>query len=71
MEVGTTLRGLLEDSDPPPQALADALLAQAIQLDDHRPVDDMSVVVLRVMLQAGDQVRRMSVRIPINIKNGR
>ena len=71
MDVGTTLRGLLEDSDPSPQVVADALLAQAMQLDDHRPADDMSVVVMRVMPRDGDNVRRMTVRLPINIKNGR
>jgi len=70
MDVETTLRGLLEDSDPAPQALADALLAQAMHLDDNRPVDDISVVVLRVVTHSGDDVRRMSVRVPINIKNG-
>jgi serine phosphatase RsbU (regulator of sigma subunit) len=71
MDVGTTLRGLLEDSDPSPQVVADALLAQAMQLDDHRPVDDISVVVMRVMPRNGDDVRRMAVRVPINVKNGR
>lgn len=67
MEVGTTLVGLLEDENPAPQEIADALLAQAIQLDDGRPADDMSVVVLRVMQRKGDDVRRMSVRLPINL----
>jgi len=50
--------------------VADALLAQAMQLDDHRPADDISVVVMRVMPRNGDNVRRMAVRVPINIKNG-
>src|SRR5512133_263814 len=70
MDVGTTLRGLLEDSDPSPQAIADALLAQAMQLDDHRPVDDISVVVMRVMPHNGDDVRRMAMRVPIKIQYG-
>lgn len=70
MDVGTTLHGLLEDSEPSPQSLADALLAQAMRLDDNRPADDISVVVLRVMKRRGDEVRRMTVRLPISIKNG-
>jgi serine phosphatase RsbU (regulator of sigma subunit) len=70
MDVGITLRGLLEDSDPSPQTIADALLAQAMQLDAHRPVDDISVVVMRVMPREGDNVRRMSMRVPINIQHG-
>ena len=67
MDVGVTLRGLLEDGDPNPQELADALLAQAMRLDENRPADDMSVVVMRVMPRKGDDVRRMSVRLPINL----
>lgn len=70
MDIGTTLRGLLEDSEPSPQVLADALLTQAMRLDLNRPVDDISVVVLRVIHRNGDDVRRMTVRLPISIKNG-
>ncbi len=70
MDVGTTLHGLLEESEPTPQVMADALLAQAMRLDENRPVDDISVMVLRVMPRSGDDVRRMSVRVPINVKNG-
>jgi serine phosphatase RsbU (regulator of sigma subunit) len=70
MDIGTTLRGLLEESDPTPQVIADALLAQAMHLDNQRPVDDISVVVLRVMQRDGDEVRRMTVRLPIRVKNG-
>lgn len=70
IDIGITLRGLLEDSEPSPQILADALLAQAMRLDDNRPVDDASVVVLRVMQTNGDGVRRMSLRLPIHVKNG-
>jgi serine phosphatase RsbU (regulator of sigma subunit) len=67
MDIGVTLRGLLEDGDPPSQQIADALLAQAMRLDDGRPVDDISVVVLRVLPRTGDEVRRMNVRLPINL----
>ncbi len=70
MDVGTTLRGLLEENEPSPQNLADALLAQAMYLDDNRPADDISVVVLQVTNRTGDRVRRMTVRVPIDIKNG-
>jgi serine phosphatase RsbU (regulator of sigma subunit) len=66
MDVRHTLRSVLEDQDPSPQELADALLAQAIHLDDKRPADDISVLVLRVSPRIGDDVRRMTVRLPIN-----
>ncbi|NCP87163.1 MAG: hypothetical protein CO094_03135 [Anaerolineae bacterium CG_4_9_14_3_um_filter_57_17] len=68
MDVGLTLRGLLEDGDPAPRQLADALLMQALRLDDNRPADDISVVVLRVTHRDDDNsIRRMSVQLPISL----
>jgi serine phosphatase RsbU (regulator of sigma subunit) len=66
MNVGETIRSIIEDQDPPPQQLADSLLAHAISLDDNRPADDISVLVLKVSPRAGDDVRRMNVRLPID-----
>src|ERR1043165_7860473 len=63
MDIGETIESILEDQDPPPQILADGLLAQAINLDDNRPADDISVLVLKVTTRNGDNVRRMSVRV--------
>jgi serine/threonine protein phosphatase PrpC len=65
MDACEVIRSLLEEQDPSPQELADALLAHAVSLDDNRPADDMSVVVLRVAPHVGDLVRRMSIRLPI------
>jgi hypothetical protein len=45
--------------------IADNLLEHALKLDQGRPVDDISVVVLRVTGGVGDAVRRMTVRLPI------
>ncbi len=67
LDVSTTLVGLLEESNPSPQEIADALLAQAIHMDDNRPADDITVVVLRATQLRGDTVRRMTVRVPIRI----
>ncbi len=67
MEVQTCLQALLENEDPTPQLIADSLLENAIKLDRGRPTDDISVVVLRVMSRTGDDVRRMSVRLPLDI----
>jgi serine phosphatase RsbU (regulator of sigma subunit) len=65
MDVGATIRAVLEDQDPGPQRLADTLLAQAVSLDEDRPADDISVLVLKVTARVGDNVRRMTVRLPI------
>lgn len=65
MDVGATISAILEDQDPSPQELADSLLAQAVSLDENRPADDISVLVLKVTSLRGDNVRRMSVRLPL------
>ena len=65
MDIGETLQSLLEDQDPTPQLLADTLLAEAMRLDDDRPADDISVLVLKVTSRVGDNARRMTVRLPI------
>ena len=65
MNVSEVVRGLMEDQDPSPQTLADTLLAHAVHLDENRPADDISVLVLKVATRNGDPVRRMTVRLPI------
>jgi serine phosphatase RsbU (regulator of sigma subunit) len=65
MDVGATIRSILEDQEPSPQMLADSLLAEAVSLDENRPADDISVLVLKVTALVGDNVRRMSVRLPL------
>jgi serine phosphatase RsbU (regulator of sigma subunit) len=65
LDICTLLESLLEEQDPSAQEIADNLLAQAISLDQGRPNDDMSVVVLRVQTYEGDMIRRMAVRLPV------
>lgn len=67
LDVEETLWDLLEDEAPGAQFLADSLLEHAMRLDQQRPVDDISVVVMRVLSRCGDDVRRMSVRLPVDI----
>ena len=66
MDVCEVIRSLLEEQDPSPQELADSLLAYAVRLDENRPADDISVLVLKVVPRTGDEVRRMSIRLPIS-----
>jgi serine phosphatase RsbU (regulator of sigma subunit) len=70
MDIGETIQSVMEDQDPSPQMLADALLAHAVTLDDNRPADDISVLVFKVTTRNGDNVRRMTVRLPLE-GNGR
>jgi serine phosphatase RsbU (regulator of sigma subunit) len=66
MDIAPCLQTLLDDEDPSPQYIADSLLDHALKLDDNRPVDDISVAVLRVSNRVGDEVRRMTVRLPFD-----
>lgn len=64
LDICKSLHALLEDKDPSPQIIADNLLDQALKLDQGRPVDDTSIVVLRVSNHCCDEVRRMTVSLP-------
>ena len=59
------LTGMLEEEEPTAQEIADTVLNQAIRLDQNRPNDDMSVLVMRVSSEESDQIRRMTLRLPV------
>jgi serine phosphatase RsbU (regulator of sigma subunit) len=65
LDIATTLDALLEDQEPAAQTIADTILSQAIQMDQNRPNDDMSIVVLRALPYETDNIRRMSVTLPV------
>ncbi len=65
MDIFDCIKACIDEEDPSPQTIADALLEHAVALDQGRPVDDISVVVLRVSSHAGDEVRRLSMRLPL------
>lgn len=65
LDVCTALGAMLDDQNPSAQDIAESLLAHAMHLDDGRPNDDMSIVVVRTVPYVGDPVRRMSVRLPV------
>lgn len=51
------------------QRLADDLLEVALDLDEGRPLDDITIVVLQVLPPSpveGPEVRRMSVSFPVS-----
>jgi len=65
MDVYACLQTLIDHEDPSPQFITDSLLEHALKLDQHRPADDTSVVVVRITPHNGDEVRRMTVRLPL------
>ena len=64
LDICTTIEALLDEQEPTAQTIADAILYQAIRLDNQRPEDDMSVVVLRIASKQTEQIRRMNVWLP-------
>lgn len=65
MDMASALESILEEEAPTANEIADSLLNQALRLDEGRPGDDMSVVVLRVNEKNPDEVRRMLVSLPV------
>jgi serine phosphatase RsbU (regulator of sigma subunit) len=62
-----TTQALLADGIAGPRTIADRLLALAVEMDDGRPRDDISVLVVGVTerLPGDDEVRRLSGRLPL------
>jgi serine phosphatase RsbU (regulator of sigma subunit) len=65
MDLAASMESILEEEDSSANHIADSLLNQALWLDEGRPADDMSVVVLRVSEKNHDEVRRMLVSLPV------
>jgi serine phosphatase RsbU (regulator of sigma subunit) len=55
-----------EEKEYSAQQIADHLIGLALEMDDHRPIDDTSIVVLQITSKRGEQVRKMSVLLPLN-----
>lgn len=65
MDVIEEFKNLLLTESPSAQFVADTLLSKALKLDDNRPADDVSVVVLCVVRRSEDEIRRMHLRLPL------
>jgi serine phosphatase RsbU (regulator of sigma subunit) len=66
MEIDTCLQALIGNELPSATDIANSLIDHALMLDQNRPTDDISVVVLQVVRKEGDDIRRMSVRLPLS-----
>ncbi len=65
LDIRLIISNLLECGDPNPQEIADLILRSAMHLDNNRPDDDMSVVVLFVSKEDEKLIRRLSVELPL------
>ena len=59
------LQVMLGDGEPTAREIADSLLEYALKLDQGRPADDTSVVVLRVTPEEDNLIRRMTIDLPV------
>lgn len=66
MDICTTIEALIDDQEPTAKEIAEFLLNRAIRMDDGRPKDDMSVIVLLVSSRPTDTIRRMSISMPLD-----
>ncbi len=62
----TTIEALIDEQEPTAQEIADFLLSRAIRMDEERPKDDMSVIVLSVSPQSIDRIRRLNVAMTLD-----
>jgi serine phosphatase RsbU (regulator of sigma subunit) len=67
IDIKQSLSDLMEDQIPETKELADYLLLQAIRLDQNQPNNDMSVLILQISPSKMNQIRRMTVNIPISL----
>lgn len=65
MDIPAELESLRRSGPPQAMQWADHLLTRAVALDDGRPLDDVSVLVVAVVERQGDEVRRLSARLPL------
>ncbi|RLC91440.1 MAG: serine/threonine-protein phosphatase [Chloroflexi bacterium] len=64
-DVPEVVRELVAGGDVNAQRLADSLLERALALDEGRPHDDISVLVLHIADRVGNGVRRLALRLPL------
>ncbi|PKO18347.1 MAG: stage II sporulation protein E [Chloroflexi bacterium HGW-Chloroflexi-10] len=67
LDICSLVQAYLDEQEPSAQYIADSLLKHALRLDQNRPNDDMSVVVLRVLDKESDQIRRLHVQLPYRV----
>ena len=65
LDVPAAVQDLLRSGKDNTRQIADDLLNQALALDEGRPQDDISVLVLRVLDRSSDSVRRLTLSVPL------
>ena len=69
MDMATTITGLLEDSEPSPQELCDAILAAASRLENNLVLEDQLVGVIQIDRNKTSFTNKMKLQIPVAFNN--
>ncbi|MGA9532774.1 MAG: PP2C family protein-serine/threonine phosphatase [Anaerolineales bacterium] len=65
LDVEAAAKELLAIGRPDPPSWADHLMQRALDLDQSRPVDDISILVASVGANQNGRIRRLDVRLPL------
>jgi serine phosphatase RsbU (regulator of sigma subunit) len=65
LDVEASVRTLMLEGPPDPARWAERLLAEAIEHDDGRACDDISLVVAAILPRKPEEARRLIVRMPL------
>jgi len=65
LDVRQLIGRMLEEGVGDPQPIVDALLAAALELEQDRPRDDISIMAMAVLDRDNDEVRRLHGRLPL------
>lgn len=66
IDLETCFRDLISDPTRDAQSIADGLIQLALDLEQNRPGDDVSLVVFQVRPQARDLIRRVTLSLPVD-----
>lgn len=64
-DVKAAVEDLAKQGEPDPPAWSDRLLSLALELDQGRPADDISIVVAAICKRTADETRRLTVQMPL------
>ena len=60
-----TMKQFIAENEMSPRVMADKLLADALEMENGRPRDDISILVASVLPDLGDRTRRLDVHLPL------
>ncbi len=64
--ISLSIEAMFEEQEPTAREVAEHLLNRAIRLDEGRPKDDMSIIVMLITPRLEDKIRRMNISMPLD-----